>query len=110
MLQKNNIMIEPTNELYCSFDLKGSKFQRQAIKIDKLNKSSNSTKLDTLISYHTQSYSQQDKDDIDVLIFNHKSTQIITKRLAKNYRETTLKDLDFEYLVRQQLINFDIDR
>jgi hypothetical protein len=28
ILQRNNIPVSPNNELYCKFDLKGSKFQR----------------------------------------------------------------------------------
>jgi len=31
MLQKNNLQIMPWNELYCKFDLKGSKYTRREI-------------------------------------------------------------------------------
>ena len=37
MLQKNNIRLEPDNELMNTFDLKGSKFNRQVVPTEAIN-------------------------------------------------------------------------
>jgi hypothetical protein len=84
------------NELYCSFDLKGSRFNRQVVftqKKQNKNRDNSYKKLATQISKNRSYF-----DKVESLMFQS-SKKLKIRDIDSGYRETTLKDLDFEILV-----------
>ena len=146
MLQRNNIRLQQLNELVCSFDLKGSKYDREVVtpemlKYEKgiddnwknimlskgINKNNISTKLNfnsivgrgdapsfrRNLSHHSYggslriaaqklrigSYSQNS---------THSRSNDAESDIPKCYSKSTLKDLDFESMIKKNLLSLDI--